>query len=97
MTGSMVLLARGESRSSSLPSQSPRSLTSLRFHLVFLAGGEAISGDAIRGGVRLGGDAVGVAMVSGDVRAGASGAAVGLCHALDSGDGSGGTSRLQQR
>jgi hypothetical protein len=47
--GSMVLLARGESRSSSLPSQLCRSSTSLRLLLVFLAGGKAISGDAIGG------------------------------------------------
>jgi hypothetical protein len=48
----------------------------LRLLLDFLAGGEAISGDAIGGGVWVGGDAVGAVMVSGVVRAGASGATV---------------------
>ncbi len=89
----MVRLARGESRSSLLHSQSCRSSASLSLLLVLFAGGDAISGDALEGGVWVRGDAVGAAMFSEPEHPVLQ---LQLYRALDGGDG-GGAFQLRRR
>jgi hypothetical protein len=74
--GGVVRLGGGERSISFLSSQSLSNSSSFSHFLGFFAGGEAITGDDIRGGDLVSNDAAGAARVGGSERAGQSGAAV---------------------